>query len=91
MSELATTYLGLQLRSPIVASAGPHTGDPLTVERLEAGGAGGAVLPSLFEEEILHEEMELNRALEVSRPTLNARLPRSRTATWRSSRRSGLR
>jgi dihydroorotate dehydrogenase (fumarate) len=65
MNELATTYLGLELRSPIVASAGPHTGDPLTVERLEAAGAGAAVLPSLFEEEILHEEIELNRALEA--------------------------
>jgi len=65
MNELSTTYLGLELRSPIVASAGPHTGDPLTVERLEAAGAGAAVLPSLFEEEILHEEIELNRALEA--------------------------
>jgi dihydroorotate dehydrogenase (fumarate) len=65
MIELGTTYLGLQLRSPIVASAGPHTGEPLTVERLEAAGVGAAVLPSLFEEEILHEEIELNRALEA--------------------------
>jgi dihydroorotate dehydrogenase (fumarate) len=65
VTDLTTTYLGLKLRSPIVASAGPHTGDPLTVERLEAAGAGAAVLPSLFEEEILHEEIELNRALEA--------------------------
>src|ERR1700730_2162319 len=65
MTELATTYLGLELRSPIVASAGPHTGDPLTVERLEVAGAGAAVLPSLFEEEILHEEIELTRAMEA--------------------------
>jgi dihydroorotate dehydrogenase (fumarate) len=65
LDQLATTYLGLTLRSPIVASAGPHTGDPLIVERLEAAGAAAAVLPSLFEEEILHEELELNRALEA--------------------------
>jgi dihydroorotate dehydrogenase (fumarate) len=65
MTDLSTTYLGLDLRSPIVASAGPHTGDPLTVERLEAAGVGAAVLPSLFEEEILHEEIELNRVLEA--------------------------
>jgi dihydroorotate dehydrogenase (fumarate) len=65
MTDLSTTYLGLKLRSPIVASAGPHTGDPLTVERLEAAGVAAVVLPSLFEEEILHEEIELNRALEA--------------------------
>ena len=63
--DLTTAYLGLTLRSPIVASAGPYTGDPLTVERLEAAGVGAAVLPSLFEEEIVHEEVELNRALEA--------------------------
>jgi dihydroorotate dehydrogenase (fumarate) len=65
MTDLSTTYLGLELRAPIVASAGPHTGDTLTVERLEAAGVGAAVLPSLFEEEILHEELELNRVLEA--------------------------
>ena len=65
LADLSTTYLGIPLRSPIVASAGPHTGDPLIVERLEAAGAAAAVLPSLFEEEILHEELELNRALEA--------------------------
>jgi dihydroorotate dehydrogenase (fumarate) len=58
-------YLGLELRSPIVASAGPATGDLETAVRLEEAGAGALVLPSLFEEEILHEDLELNRSLEV--------------------------
>jgi dihydroorotate dehydrogenase (fumarate) len=35
------------------------------VERLEAAGIAAVVLPSLFEEEILHEELELDRALET--------------------------
>ncbi|MDQ1497307.1 MAG: hypothetical protein QOI86_647, partial [Actinomycetota bacterium] len=51
--------------SPIVASAGPATGDLETAVRLEEAGAGAIVLPSLFEEEILHEEVELNRALDT--------------------------
>jgi dihydroorotate dehydrogenase (fumarate) len=65
MTELHTLYLGLELRSPIVASAGPATGDLETAVRLEEAGAGAIVLPSLFEEEILHEEVELNRALDT--------------------------
>lgn len=62
--DLATRYLGLELRSPIVASAAPHNADPAMAERLERAGVAAIVLPSLFEEEILFEEMELNRSLE---------------------------
>jgi dihydroorotate dehydrogenase (fumarate) len=63
-ADLGTRYLGLDLRSPIVASSSPGTGDPAVVKRLEEAGAGAVVLPSLFEEEILNEELELTRSLE---------------------------
>ena len=49
---MTTEYLGLSLCSPLVASAGPLTGDPKMWARLEEAGAGAIVLPSLFEEEI---------------------------------------
>jgi dihydroorotate dehydrogenase (fumarate) len=62
--DLSTRYLGLELRSPIVASAAPHNGEPTMAGRLEAAGVGAIVLPSLFEEEILAEELGLNRSLE---------------------------
>ncbi len=65
MIDLRTRYLGLDLSSPIVASASPVTGDPATARLVEESGASALVLPSLFEEEILHEEIELNRALEA--------------------------
>ncbi len=65
MTDLTTRYLGLDLRSPIVASASPLTGEPDTARRIEDAGAAAVVLPSLFEEEILHEEVELTRALEA--------------------------
>jgi dihydroorotate dehydrogenase (fumarate) len=65
MVDLATSYLGLPLRSPIVASASPLTRDLAAVEQLVAAGAGAIVLPSLFEEEIVNEEVQLNRALEA--------------------------
>jgi dihydroorotate dehydrogenase (fumarate) len=55
MTDFTTIYLGLPLRSPLVASAGPVTGDPTMWQRLEDAGAGAIVLPSLFEEEIEQE------------------------------------
>ncbi len=65
MIDLRTRYLGLDLRSPLVASASPLTGDPATALAIEEAGAGAIVLPSLFEEEIVHDEIELHRALEA--------------------------
>jgi dihydroorotate dehydrogenase (fumarate) len=62
--DLSTRYLGLDLRSPIIASAAPNNGDPGMARRLERAGVGAIVLPSLFEEEILGEELELNLALD---------------------------
>jgi dihydroorotate dehydrogenase (fumarate) len=62
--DLTTRYLGLELRSPLVASAAPQNGDPAHARRLEQAGVGAIVLPSLFEEEIEAEELELERALE---------------------------
>lgn len=62
MNDLTTTYLGLRLRSPLVASAGPHTGNPAMWQRLEDAGAGAIVLPSLFEEEIEQEAFTMAQA-----------------------------
>jgi dihydroorotate dehydrogenase (fumarate) len=64
-ADLSTTYLGLDLSSPIVASASPLTGKLDVAKRIVDAGAGAIVLPSLFEEEVLQEEIELNRALEA--------------------------
>ena len=63
--DLRTRYLGLDLRSPLVASASPLTGELATARRIEAAGAAAIVLPSLFEEEILNEEIQLTRSLEA--------------------------
>ncbi len=67
--ELRTRYLGLELRSPLVASAGPHTGDLDTLARLEDAGAGAVVLPSLFEEQIEREELATHGVLEAGAGT----------------------
>jgi len=63
--DLRTRYLGLDLRSPIVASASPLTGAADTARLIDEAGAGAIVLPSLFEEEIVNEEIELSRSLEA--------------------------
>jgi dihydroorotate dehydrogenase (fumarate) len=55
MVELHTRYLGLDLRTPLVASASPLTGSLDGLRRLEAAGAGAVVLPSLFEEELAED------------------------------------
>jgi len=62
--DLRTRYLGLDLRSPIVASAAPQNAEPDMARRLEDAGVGAIVLPSLFEEEMLAEEIGLDRALD---------------------------
>jgi len=65
--ELSTSYMGLQLRNPIVASPSPlsHTLDG--VRRLADGGVGAIVLFSLFEEQL--REQALRNAELVDRST----------------------
>jgi len=63
--DLRTRYLGLDLRSPIVASSSPLTGDLASARLLERAGVAAIVLPSLFEEEIVNEGIQLNRSLEA--------------------------
>ena len=63
--DLRTTYLGLALSSPIMASAGPLARDVQGAEALADAGVAALVLPSLFEEEIVAEEVGLSFALEA--------------------------
>jgi dihydroorotate dehydrogenase (fumarate) len=64
--DLRTSYLGLELRSPLVASASPLTGELDGLRRLQDAGAAAAVLPSLFEEQLTHDQIELDRLLETT-------------------------
>ena len=59
MIDLKTTYLGLQLRTPLVASASPLSRDVDAIRRLEDAGASAIVLYSLFEEQLRQEELDL--------------------------------
>src|ERR1700757_794939 len=64
MIDLSTSYLGLTLRNPVVASAGPLQKGLEAILEMEAAGAGAVVMHSLFEEQIDVESEELNRWLE---------------------------
>jgi len=54
--DLKTTYLGIELRNPVVAGAGPLVDDLEAVRRLEEAGVGAIVMHSLFEEQLLQEQ-----------------------------------
>ena len=62
--DLSTTYLGLKLRNPLVASSSPMCGDVGNVRRMEDSGAAAIVLQSLFEEQIESESDELDRDID---------------------------
>ena len=55
--ELATTYLGLQLKNPVMPGASPLVDQLDTVRRLEDAGAGAVVMRSLFEEQITNDQL----------------------------------
>jgi len=59
--NLKTSYLGFELKNPLVVSSCPLTGDINSARQLEEFGAAAIVLPSLFQEQIEHEELELGR------------------------------
>jgi dihydroorotate dehydrogenase (fumarate) len=63
MIDLSTTYLGLKLRTPLVSSASPLAQDIPGIRCLEDAGASAVVLPSLFEEQLRLETLELDQRL----------------------------
>ena len=63
MMDLSTTYLGLNLKNPLVASASPLSKKVEGAQRLEEAGIAAIVMYSLFEEQIIHESLELDHFL----------------------------
>ena len=62
--DLKTTYLGLELDTPLMASSSPLGRTIEGLHRLERAGASAIVLPSLFEEQIEHDSYQVHEALE---------------------------
>jgi len=63
--DLTTSYLGLSLRSPLVASPSPATSTVDRITALAEAGVGAVVLPSLYEEQVIAEEL---REIELTEP-----------------------
>jgi len=63
MTDLTTTYLGLTLKNPIVASASPLSKKIDSAKKLDEAGVSAIVMYSLFEEQIIHESLELDHFL----------------------------
>ncbi|RMD97540.1 MAG: dihydroorotate dehydrogenase-like protein, partial [Calditrichaeota bacterium] len=61
--DLATSYLGMKLRTPLVPSASPLSEEVDNIKKMEDAGAAAVVLHSLFEEQIIHEKFELHHHL----------------------------
>jgi dihydroorotate dehydrogenase (fumarate) len=62
--DLRTRYLGMELANPIVPSASPMGQRISTLKAMQDAGAAAVVLPSLFEEQIEHEELQIAGAME---------------------------
>ncbi|MGC9343769.1 MAG: diguanylate cyclase, partial [Bacteroidales bacterium] len=56
MADLSTSYMGLNLCSPLIAASSGLTDNLDNIKRFEEYGAGAVVLKSLFEEEIILEK-----------------------------------
>lgn len=63
MPDLSTTYLSLDLKNPLVASASPLSKKLERACKLEEAGIAAIVMYSLFEEQIIRESLELDQAL----------------------------
>lgn len=57
--DLTTTYMGMKLKNPIVASASTLTYKLDGIRKLEDAGVAAIVVHSLFEEQLTHEALEL--------------------------------
>src|SRR3954465_12515720 len=56
--DLSTTYMGMKLPHPMMAGASPLSDEIDTVRQLEDAGSAAIVLRSLFEEQIVAEQVE---------------------------------
>jgi len=61
--DLRTSYMGLELKNPIIVGASPLTASIESIKVLEAHGAAAVVMHSIFEEQINHETHELDHFL----------------------------
>jgi dihydroorotate dehydrogenase (fumarate) len=65
MIDLSTDWLGLRLRSPLVVGASPLSDDVAALRRAVDAGAGAVIMRSLFEEQIVAEQLAAHRFIDA--------------------------
>ena len=70
MADLRTTYMGFELKNPLLPSASPLSRNLEDIKALEDAGAPGVVLYSLFEEQVALESGELSHLLQKGAASL---------------------
>lgn len=63
--SLATSWLGLALRSPLVVAASPLTHDVAAIAAAVVAGAGAVIMHSLFEEQLIAEQLAAHRFIDA--------------------------
>lgn len=83
--DLSTSYVGLALRNPLIASSSPQNAHIQWLKRLDVAGIGAVVLPSLFEEQIEAEARHIDSILAQSQnnsPEAQSYLPGAATGPY---------
>jgi len=65
MTDIKTSYLGLELQNPIIVGASNLSDSVEKINKLQKAGVGAIVFKSLFEEQIQLEEMEMEQEMEA--------------------------
>ena len=66
MADISTSFMGINMSSPIVVGASTFSNHTDNIKRAEDAGAGGLVIHSLFQEQIELEAMEIEDELLIS-------------------------
>lgn len=83
MVDLSTTYLGMNLRTPLVPSASPLSENIDGIKRMEDAGAAAVVLYSLFEEQLTSTDPESSVHHEIDETSPRASGPFPRQSSYR--------
>lgn len=65
MANLSTTFMGIELKTPLVVAASSISSYVDRIEMAEKAGAGALVIRSLFEEQIMFDALQLEDSLSV--------------------------
>lgn len=63
MADLRTTYMGVELKNPIILGASSLVEDPIVIQKIERAGVSAIVFRSMFEEQIHLEQIQIEDQL----------------------------